>query len=591
MAVYADYKDDIGHTLLLSELDIEIPNGNGVHVTLVEALSSDKWIPNLSNTQFTGKTFHDMSTGHPEGYSGHANSVAQLFFGNTSSIAPGITQIDLYTAGYGSDHVYWPPPPWDFMGRGFLWAGWLYGPYPIQPLYNDPESPSCYSGNVSSPGRIANHSWVASSTSSEILRRIDWVIGRDEYMQAVASRATSALLSSAFNVVSVGLTTGESAAGTPAIDSDYTADRPLPNLVAPQSTLSSATPVVAAAMALLVETGSDPLLSNDSVEQWATNRDGEIVYNAERSEVIKAALMAGADRFTQNTSTTANIVDYRKDPYKTANGLDGRYGAGQVNIYNSYHIIANGEQNSDEDNSSRDGVISWEGFDFDPAFGIVGGNANRASYYFTSDAVHCRLAVSLVWNIKIDGGSCLNFNGDATLYDLNLYLYDVTDPESPRLIASSSGSATNTENLWVALEKDRNYKIEVLPGEGQGDFVWDYALGWRIITDGDRDNISDYWELENGLNPDDHFDADDDPDSDNLTNLEEFECNTSPINPDTDGDDYPDSMEISAGTNPSDPNDFPATAVPAFSIFSLCNIFFFMIFIAVKYSSSSWRHG
>lgn len=617
--LFADYKDDIGYTQLLSELGEEIPDGTGVHVTQVEALSNDMWIPNLSNNQFAGKILQDLSTGHPEGYSGHGNSVGQLFYGNTSSIAPGITQVDLYTAGYGSDHSYWPPPPWQWIGEGFLWAGYVYGNNLIQPLYNDPEFHNCSSGDVSSPSRIANHSWVASISTSDILRRVDWVIDRDEYMQAVASHTTSALLSSAFNVVAVGRTTGENTSGTPFIDSVYTSGRSLPNLVAPVSTLSGATPIVAAAMAVLVEKGREILLSTDPEEKWTFNRDGEIIYNAERSEVIKAALMAGADRFTQNTGTTANISDYGTDPYMKENGLDGRFGAGQINIFNSYHIIAAGEQNSDEDDPHGSGAISWSGFDFDPSFGITGGVPESASYFFTSTITRCRLAASLVWNIKINGGTCWNFNSEATLYDLNLSLFDVTDRENPVLIASSSGNITNTENLWVPLEKDRNYRMEIMAAEGQGDFTWDYALAWRIIADGDRDNIPDCWELEYGLNPDDPDDAADDADLDDLTNLEEFESKTYPTDSDTDddgvmdgpekiywiqnfgtwlndydgdgeannlldkdadGDNCNDGIEINADSDPSDPNDYPAFAVPAFSVCSLVIIFSLMGFIA-----------
>ena len=43
----------------------------------------------------------------------------------------------------------------------------------------------------------------------------------------------------------------------------------------------------------------------------------------------------------------ADITDYRALPVnQTINGLDKRFGAGQVNIYNSFHIVAAGEQGS-----------------------------------------------------------------------------------------------------------------------------------------------------------------------------------------------------------------------------------------------------
>ena len=79
----------------------------------------------------------------------------------------------------------------------------------------------------------------------------------------------------------------------------------------------------------------NPALSTDPLVQSTTNRNGNTIYNAERSEVVKAALMAGASR-SAISGYTAN----------TDNGLNNVYGAGQLNIYNSYHIIAAGEQNS-----------------------------------------------------------------------------------------------------------------------------------------------------------------------------------------------------------------------------------------------------
>ena len=56
--------------------------------------------------------------------------------------------------------------------------------------------------------------------------------------------------------------------------------------------------MVASAAALLVEVGHNGgnTLSTDPAVTFTTNRNGDTIYNAERSEVVKAALMAGASR-------------------------------------------------------------------------------------------------------------------------------------------------------------------------------------------------------------------------------------------------------------------------------------------------------
>ncbi len=68
--------------------------------------------------------------------------------------------------------------------------------------------------------------------------------------------------------------------------------------------------------------------------------------------------------------------------------------------------------------------------------------------------------------------------------------------------------------------------------------------------DSDGDGMSDTWEIENGLNPDNPNDADDDIDNDHLTNLEEYRNGTSPGNPDTDGDSLVDGWEVRYGFSP-----------------------------------------
>jgi hypothetical protein len=195
--------------------------------------------------------------------------------------------------------------------------------------------------------------------------------------------------------------------------------------------------------------------------------------------------MAGVDRITHNSvdidGSIPNIADYRgKSKSRTANGLDRRFGAGQFNIYHSYFIIAGGEINSREDETDSKGIIVSGGFEYDPYFGGVDGSNSTASYYFTvTEVAHCRWA-SLAWNVNIDGGTGTSFDGKGILYNLDLHLYDVTEPSDPHLVESSNSPLENTENLWVQLPKKGIYMIQVRPGPRQKAFLWDYAIAWRI---------------------------------------------------------------------------------------------------------------
>ncbi|HDQ71540.1 MAG TPA: PKD domain-containing protein, partial [Chloroflexi bacterium] len=73
--------------------------------------------------------------------------------------------------------------------------------------------------------------------------------------------------------------------------------------------------------------------------------------------------------------------------------------------------------------------------------------------------------------------------------------------------------------------------------------------------DTDGDGMPDGWEVDNGLDPLDPSDADEDPDDDGLTNLEEYQAGTDPNNPDTDSDGMPDGWEVDNGLDPLDPSD------------------------------------
>lgn len=457
----ADARADVGYTRLQQELGGAMPDGTGVIVTQVEGTQDvngrNAWLPDGGNAEFAGKSIRNASRSGPGLYSGHATTVGQHFYGRTLSMAPAIDSISAYVA------FHW-------LSAGFLATTNqpTGGPFPAV-----------------STSRVANHSWVAGTNGADsyALRRLDWVIETDEYLQVVGMNngdgigtSTTPLLGGAFNAVAVGRSDGLHQLGTAALDATYTAGRVRPDVVVPVGTTSLATPHVAAAAALLIATGhATAALSSDPVATSTTNRSGGLVRNAERSEVVKAALMAGADRVTRNASS-ANLDAYRDvAAHQSANGLDRRYGAGQLNVRNSYLIVAAGEQGSVEDGNRAAGV-GPRGFDYDPRFGGADGSNATGTYVLPVSPVPRRLSVALAWNIDITGTTMQGFNTAAILHDLNLALVDADGAT----VAASQGTLDNTENLWLVVPAKARYTLRVT---GVGAFSWDYAIAWQLVPE------------------------------------------------------------------------------------------------------------
>jgi len=443
---HADYKADIGYTDLQTLLGANTPTGTGVNVTQIEASSVTStdptypvYAPDTTSLIFAGKTFTFPGTAST-GVTGHGNWVASIFYGS-DSMANGITNITSYEAN-----------------------GWMSS---IATYINS----SPVNGS-----RVNNDSWVGNgndaSQSGLILRLVDRYTQLNEVTQVVGmanSASTNPLLSSAYNVIAVGRTDGGADYGSDAVDSVYVGGRTRPDLVTPETTTSAATPEVSATAALLIQTAHEGALT---LSKSSTSISGVgTIYNAERSETIKAVLMAGADRSTANTSTSANITDYGLNAHLTSNGLDDRFGAGQVNVLHSYQIITGGEQNSLEDGGSNSGAISTNGFDYDNAFGGSSSSNKTATYSFTavSDST---LTAALVWNIGVSN----NINLTPTLHHLNLSLFDVNTQATS---AISESTLDNTQNIWAHLVTGHDYKLLVTSGEASN-FSWDYSLAWHI---------------------------------------------------------------------------------------------------------------
>jgi len=443
--------DDIGYTSLQNELGTSTPDGTGVSVSLIEAFTSPPSpapgcsSSNLSSCQYLPdtsiKTYNDKSAGlgFSTSFSGHATGSANSFYGS-SSTSPGISNIDVYAAGH-------------WLAGGYLNTGTTTTP-------------------LTSSTRVSSHSYVGSAGSTgtdnlELLQRIDFLADKDDHILAVAMNNGSSnqpLNASAYNVIAVGRTDGNHPRGSvdvnPGAGLYNSTLRTRPDIVVPVPFTSSATPRVASAAALLVSYGKDQGMTKSNGSN--TNRNGDTIYHAETSEVIKASLMAGASRSTSNTSSTANITDYRSTGNETSNGLDTRYGAGQLNIDNSYSILESGEQDA--------GTVSGTGFDYEATFA----GDDIASYFFTNSDDEAWFTASLVWDVAFDDGENNFTSSVANLFDLDLYLYSVSSGIDT-LVASSVSDIDNTENIWLQLDA-AEYRLDVV---SDGAFDQDYGLAWQ----------------------------------------------------------------------------------------------------------------
>ncbi len=454
--------DDIAYTQLQTELGSSTPDGTGVSVGIVEAFTGsgcnietspgdctyrpDKAFKNYrdDNTSPAPPTGYDHSSslGASTDFSGHASGSAQRFYGPTQSTAPGVSEVHVFAA----DH---------WLENGYLNSGTVNNP-------------------ATSNIRVSNHSYEGSVSSGDfpeaidILSRIDWSVDQDE-QNIVTASTTVPINGTAFNVIAVGRTDASGPPTAVNLGGVYNStQRARPDIVVPETTHSAATPRVASAAALLVGYG------HDQAQGTAETINGKTIYNAERSEVIKSVLMAGASRTTSNSDGRPNINDYRSTAgNETNNGLDSRFGAGQLNINNSYKILAAEEQEA--------GNVGTTGFDYVESFGGENSSNTTTSYEFSLADDMAMFAASLVWNLAFEteadstGDQFSDFT--ATLYDLNLALYFINPDLTDTLIASSNSTIDNTENIWVLLDQIGDYRIDVTASDEN--FDHDYALAWQ----------------------------------------------------------------------------------------------------------------
>lgn len=418
----AGVKADIGYTDLQARLGGSTPTGAGIDATQVEALynSGDpgSYFPDasVSPSQLGSKTINDVTGSGTD--SPHARSVAYRFYGDVSSMATGISVIDVYEVN-------------DWLGSGFLRTNGVLAP-------------------KTEARRIQNHSWVGNFTldsdAINALRRMDKVVVRDDVLAtaAVANGSASAfpdVLGNAYNVVTVGRTDGNHSDGPTTLD---TAGRAKVDIVVPETATSYATAWVSAAGALLMETADN---------------NGAMI-NARHALTVKALLLGGAtkDEFDLDGNTGTRFDDWSRTSTRP---LDYRYGAGELNIDNSHRILEAGEQ---EASNSSD--VALTGWDYDQA-----SSSSSQLYFFEAGNGIEELSILLTWFREIGNDANLT----PSLANLDLALYEANGYTLGSLVDQSISTVDNVEHIFGRNLAAGRYAIAVT-----GDQTWTYALTWDV---------------------------------------------------------------------------------------------------------------
>ena len=416
--------DRIGLTAAKRRLGLSIANGAGVVIGHVEG-GDDKYLPNMTQARFKAIQFKPRS-GESKPF-GHANTSARFMYGS-DSFAPGIRQVHNFATSH-------------WLGQGYLRTGTGQSP-------------------ADEPIDLFNHSWIANPGKEKavpVLRRVDYQIDQRGILMCVGvnngqKSKVPQMLASAYNVIAVGAANGESSGGYTTIEGK---GRCKPELIAPHGLTSFATPIVSACAARLREVGQKRAKDQPNATAAA---------HADRPEVIKAALLAGATK----------PDDWKPEPGKP---LDAHYGAGMVNINHSLEIM--------NANPTAPGQLKRSsGWDYRP----IKATQTR-QYSFTIDRPLSRLSLAMTWHRKVDGktGRFRFGNGEprqwsyATgLANFNMTLIRLTPSGKPKTLATSKSDIDNVEHIFqnnLPSGRDRIRISRVADGLLG---PWPYAVAWRM---------------------------------------------------------------------------------------------------------------
>jgi len=424
-SLHADVFTDIRYTDLVARLGPATPTGAGIGIGQVEAPenAAGSYAPDTLLPEFSGKTISLLS-GTGIAASWHATEVAKNLYGNSLSIAKGVTSISS-----------WQVNPW--ITGAYLRVG---------------------SGSASPPAtppvgvRVFNHSWIgsfgATASDNDALRRLDFTVVRDNIFIASgtnngAGSVAQPMMAYAFNGVTVGLADGNHANALTPLGIDGP-NRRKPDIVAPGQFTSFSTPVVGAAAAILFDAAdSDPAISGNSA--------------ANRAITVKAALLAGTTRrptWSNGAPATGPSRGVTTTP------LDPVFGADLLNIDRAHRIFTGGEANGTAAVQATT-FLRHQGWDY------INGLASGASTYW-SFRVHTpvdEVSVVATWYRQV-ASTFTTWN----MMDLDLKLLKLVGGV-PTPISGDAGLGVFASGNCESIGVDDNTELLSLRNLAAGDYV------------------------------------------------------------------------------------------------------------------------
>jgi hypothetical protein len=411
MSARAQNLDQIGVTLLRTQttnLD-----GSGIRVAQPEASAPafevNPAVVGQPASLFTYASAAGTTTNYPNSVgteSGHADSVAANFYGLTGSgVATNVAHVDNFDANY------------------FVYT------YVVSNLavLND---------------SVVNQSLIFTETNgghASVGEQQEIDSAYDDYAAQYGTLFVSGAgnggsvnpSATCYNGIGVAAYGGSSSLG-PTLDNG----RCKPDITAPAGVTSYSTPQVSGAAAVLMQAA----LRGDG---------GSDTNSAFDMRTIKALLLNGAVK-------PANWTNLNSSP------LDARYGAGVLNVFNSYKQLAGGKNNSSATNfiligaahppiAATNLIAVTSGWNLETIFSTPTNDAVNHNFF---NATNGFVAATLVWNRQL---------GKTNINDLDLFLYDCANSN---LVACSTSRVDNVEHVFVPRLATGRYDLQALKNGG-----------------------------------------------------------------------------------------------------------------------------